>query len=361
MKKKLCKLTLLFLAALPFGVASVPANAQSSGDWYRRQQQQQQMRQQQQEQQRRQQQLEQQRQQQRQQMREQMQQQQRQQMREQMQQQQRQQMQQQQRQQQMQQRRQLPQASTGGGVQRRAGRADGYASIVNRRNDRIVYSNGVVKLARPLTAVEMRRGFTGKVTQDGRALVKFNGRVFAVPAARAGIRPNRSRNAGAPLATRWSESKRAAVSAEVRKVAATSLRNRGRAGGGRRPPGGGGGDDGSGGKVLWTSWAQYPKVRVRGESYAKIGPRLYTKHAIERMQPSGLGYPAGASAKSLGKDGIEGKGRSVSPTYVEEVIRTGKRTTQITPEGVRRTLYSAGTTTIVTEENGKIVVSVLTR
>jgi hypothetical protein len=79
------------------------------------------------------------------------------------------------------------------------------------------------------------------------------------------------------------------------------------------------------------------------------------------MQPSGLGYPAGASTSSLGKYGSAGKGRSVPPTYVEEVIRTGKRTIQITRKGVRRTLYSAGTTTIVTEENGKIVVSVLTR
>lgn len=46
------------------------------------------------------------------------------------------------------------------------------------------FSNGVARLARPLTGAEISRGFTGKVTGDGRALIRFQGRVFAVPASR---------------------------------------------------------------------------------------------------------------------------------------------------------------------------------
>lgn len=59
----------------------------------------------------------------------------------------------------------------------------------NRPTDRVMFSNGVAKLTRPLTAAEMKRGYTGKQTEDGRALVKFQGRVFAVPASRLGIQP----------------------------------------------------------------------------------------------------------------------------------------------------------------------------
>lgn len=231
--KRLCKPTVLFLAALASGVAFLPVSAQSNSDWLRRQQQQQQQMRQQQELQR-----QQQLQQQRQQMQQQMRQQQQQQMREQMQQQQRQQMQQQLRQQQQtQQRRQISESSIRAGSQRRVGRAAAGvdASIVSKRSDRVLYSNGVAKLMRPPTSGEMRRGFTGKVTQDGRALVKINGRVFAVPAARIGVKVNRSPSMGRPQASQWSASKRAAISAAVQKLALANLRDRVRMGG-RRPP-----------------------------------------------------------------------------------------------------------------------------
>jgi hypothetical protein len=218
LKNGLRRLTVSFLAALLLGIASVPASAQ---DWYRRQQQQQQQQQRQMEQQRQQQMREQQRQQQQQQMREQMREQQRQQMREQ----QRQQMREQQRQQMREQQR---------------GRMRGQLSEVSPK--------GVAKLNRPLTAGEIRRGFTSKVTPDGRALIRINGRVLAVPAARVGISTNRSQSAGTRQASRWSASQRASISASVRKLAAANPKNKVRMGGGRRrPPGGGagGGDDGN--------------------------------------------------------------------------------------------------------------------
>jgi len=100
-----------------------------------------------------------------------------QQQRNQMQQQQRQQMQQQQRQQQQtnqtrqmqdQQRRQLGGRPTAQREGRPAPRGTS-AEIVKRSSDRIVFSNGVAKLTRPLTAAEISRGYTGKMTgTDGR-------------------------------------------------------------------------------------------------------------------------------------------------------------------------------------------------
>lgn len=56
-----------------------------------------------------------------------------------------------------------------------------------RAQDNVSYVNGLVK--RPISAGELRRGFTGKFTGDGRALVKIEGRVRAFPAARLGIMP----------------------------------------------------------------------------------------------------------------------------------------------------------------------------
>jgi hypothetical protein len=46
-----------------------------------------------------------------------------------------------------------------------------------------VSSKGMATLTRPLTPGEIKKGFTGKLTSDGRALVRFQGRVFAVPAS----------------------------------------------------------------------------------------------------------------------------------------------------------------------------------
>lgn len=61
-----------------------------------------------------------------------------------------------------------------------------------------------------------------------------------------------------------------------------------------------------GGKIPWTSWQNYPKVTRGGREYAQVGDRLYTHHAVDRLQPSGLGAPAGAT----------GAGRSISPNFV---------------------------------------------
>lgn len=92
-------------------------------------------------------------------------------------------------------------------------------TIANRASDRMVFSNGVAKLTRPLTPAEMKRGFTGKVTEDGRALVKFQNRIFAVPATRLGITPRETSTSPAALATSWSPQKQSAINADIEKLA----------------------------------------------------------------------------------------------------------------------------------------------
>jgi RHS repeat-associated protein len=104
------------------------------------------------------------------------------------------------------------------------------------------------------------------------------------------------------------------------------------------------------GALLWSSWNDYPKVTVNGRVYAQIGNRLYTRHAVDRMQPSGLGAPAGSV----------GAGRNVTPNMVEEVIATGTSTHEITG-GVQRTVYTSGNVSVVTENEGNIVVTILRR
>jgi hypothetical protein len=111
--------------------------------------------------------------------------------------------------------------------------ASGASSIVARSNDRVVYANGVARLTRPLTAAEIRRGFTGKLTADGRALVKFQNRVFAVPAARVGIK-TRPRTRPAATVLSWSAARRTAIANDIRALATA----RGSSGGGGRPPAG---------------------------------------------------------------------------------------------------------------------------
>jgi len=65
------------------------------------------------------------------------------------------------------------------------------------------------------------------------------------------------------------------------------------------------------------------------------------------MQPSGLGTPAGGY----------GPGRSFPPNLVEHVINNGSTRTVVV-NGVERTIHSLGSAEVVTEQNGRIVVTV---
>jgi RHS repeat-associated protein len=90
-----------------------------------------------------------------------------------------------------------------------------------------------------------------------------------------------------------------------------------------------------GSKLLWGTWNDYSKVIIGGQEYAKIGERLYTRHAVERMMPVGLG------------------GRGVPPTVVENAIQFGTKT-----EGkFGRTIHTFENVRVITEKD--IVISVI--
>ncbi|MFY1634563.1 RHS repeat-associated core domain-containing protein [Solwaraspora sp. WMMB335] len=92
------------------------------------------------------------------------------------------------------------------------------------------------------------------------------------------------------------------------------------------------------GVSLWTTWAEYPKVFVDRQQYARIGGRLYTRHAVDRMQPSGLRYSGrpgpdeggltGGMPQIRQAGGDYDYGRGVSPNWVEYVIRSTRGTLQ---------------------------------
>jgi len=62
----------------------------------------------------------------------------------------------------------------------------------------------------------------------------------------------------------------------------------------------------------WLSWNNYGKVTHGGREYAVVGGRRYTHHAVDRLQPSGLGRPAASVSNNAG--------RSVAPRYIEDVL-----------------------------------------
>lgn len=213
-------------------IPSGPLLAQSN--WQQQQQRQQDMQRQQQDQQRQQQQA-QQRQQMQDQQRQQMQAQQRQQMqeqqRQQMQAQQRQQMQQQQQTQQRQQmqnqqqnqQRQTQQQQAQQRQQMQQQRKLGTVQPGTNKPTGMVISGGVAKMNRPLTAGEIQRGFTGKVTADGRALIKFQNRVFTVPASRvSGLSARLAAKQNQQKAARWTVQQQFAINERLRALTAGS-------------------------------------------------------------------------------------------------------------------------------------------
>lgn len=81
-------------------------------------------------------------------------------------------------------------------------------------------SNGIGKPVRPPTAAEAKRGFTGRVTDDGRALVKFQGRIYAVPASRIGVSTLRSDGNRPASVPSWTEQKQKTLTADIQRLVA---------------------------------------------------------------------------------------------------------------------------------------------
>jgi RHS repeat-associated protein len=106
---------------------------------------------------------------------------------------------------------------------------------------------------------------------------------------------------------------------------------------------------GKGNRLFWGFWDDYAKIAYKGKEYAKVGGRYYTRHAVDRMTPSGLGKAAGGSI-----------GRSVSPTFVDEAITSGTQTFKVV-DGVVRTEHTLGGLTVITEDAGRVVITVITK
>ena len=128
-------------------------------------------------------------------------------------------------------------------------------------------------------------------------------------------------------------------------------------------------------RLLWGSWNDYPKVTRTGpngpQEYAQIGDRLYSQHAVARMQPSGQRYSSGAPTEGttppltgnsppyVNQPGIQSfdgtqnvRGRSISPNHVEDII--GNTPPTINPTNGNRS-YSSGDVLVVTSSEGRVI------
>lgn len=98
----------------------------------------------------------------------------------------------------------------------------------------MVLQNSMPKMNRVLTPSEMQRGFTGRTTADGRALIKFNNQIFAVPASRiSGLSAKLAAQKNQQRASQWTTQQQAAISQRVKVLTGGG----GRGGGSSPPPG----------------------------------------------------------------------------------------------------------------------------
>ncbi len=100
-------------------------------------------------------------------------------------------------------------------------------------------------------------------------------------------------------------------------------------------------------KIPWDSWQNYEKVTQNGQVYAKVGNRLYSEHAVNRMQPSGNRFGPNIT-QGYGTD----YGRSIAPQYVEDIINSTKGIFQ--PE-TGNYVHHFGTVKVVVNQQGAVV------
>ncbi|MFW7381047.1 MAG: pre-toxin TG domain-containing protein [Oligoflexus sp.] len=101
--------------------------------------------------------------------------------------------------------------------------------------------------------------------------------------------------------------------------------------------------------VKWGTWSDLPKVSSNGTDYAKIGDRRYTRHAVDRMTPTGYGTAAGGTA-----------GRGVPTMVVEATLKNGQKVnSQVMSNGVVRETWRMDTVQVVTENNRELVITVM--
>lgn len=101
------------------------------------------------------------------------------------------------------------------------------------------------------------------------------------------------------------------------------------------------------GEITWGNWSDYNKVKSNGQYYAEVGNRLYSRHAINRIQPSGNRFGVYIYQ---GLDGVD-YGRSVAPKFIEYVIRNSEPAVQENGN----LLYKSGTLSVITNDRGAVV------
>ena len=94
----------------------------------------------------------------------------------------------------------------------------------------------------------------------------------------------------------------------------------------------------------WGFLSEYERIVIGESVYYRIGNRLYTLHAAERTLPRGYSQ----------------LGRSVPPAFIEEVIQNGQTQVYLR-NGEIRTSHTLGTLQVVTSQQGRIVITVITR
>ncbi len=110
-------------------------------------------------------------------------------------------------------------------------------------------STGVVKAPHNPTPGEIQKGFTGRVTADGRALVKFQNRILTVPAARiSGLSAKLANdNQRKP---NWTPQRQSATNARIKAIASGNIAT-------------------SNGGLLWSSTKNKPAVENALEHWNK--------------------------------------------------------------------------------------------
>ncbi len=109
------------------------------------------------------------------------------------------------------------------------------------------------------------------------------------------------------------------------------------------------------GKVLWGSWSDYKKINIDGQEYAQVGNRLYSKHAVNRMQPGRRRHSSSGKTGGLPEiyqAGTHGDyGRGVAPQYVEDAISSSKPILQQN----ENLSYTSGSLQVITNQQGAVV------
>ena len=116
-------------------------------------------------------------------------------------------------------------------------------------------------------------------------------------------------------------------------------------------------------RILWGTWNDYEKVIINGEEVAVVGNRFYSRHAVDRMQPSGMryggrfsgadstgGYPQIQQAGSGGPNQLD-FGRAVPPTFVEHVIANSRGVVQANGN----ITHQLGTVQVILAPGGRVV------